>query len=185
MHSTRTVLLSGGVDSTTLLALCAQQDPDGIGALFVNYGQAARAQEREAAHAAAASYGAELRETRVDIDPVSIGEIQGRNALLVHVALATVGPESGTVFLGIHAGTGYRDCSPAFVQAMQISLDVHRAGALQLAAPFVEWTKADVYAYARDLDIPFEMTYSCETGTVPPCGRCRSCQDREAFDAAG
>ena len=184
MRKTRTVLLSGGVDSTTLLALCAQQNPAGIGALFVDYGQAASTHEREAAGAASAFYDVELREVRVDIGPVCDGEIQGRNALLVHLALASVGPHAGTIFLGIHAGTAYRDCSPAFVQTMQLSLDAHRNGALQLAAPFVEWSKAEVYAFARDLKVPFEITYSCEAGTEPPCRRCRSCKDRRALDAA-
>jgi 7-cyano-7-deazaguanine synthase len=184
MASTRTVLLSGGVDSTTLLALCAQQDPQGIDALFVDYGQAAADPERAAARAAATTYRATLRELSADIGPVGDGEIQGRNALLVHLALATAGSQPGSILLGIHAGTGYRDCSPAFVQAMQISLDAHRDGALQLTTPFVEWSKAEVYAYARDLGVAFEATYSCESGTVPPCGRCPSCRDRKALDAA-
>jgi 7-cyano-7-deazaguanine synthase len=184
LRNARTVLLSGGVDSTTLLALCAQQDPEGIGAIFVDYGQPASAHEREAARAASAVYDVDLCEVQVEIGPVSDGEVQGRNALLVHLALASAGPHAGTIFLGIHAGTTYRDCSPAFVQSMQISLDAHRDGALQLAAPFVEWSKAEVYALAGNLKVPFEITYSCESGTVPPCGRCRSCLDRKALDAA-
>ncbi len=184
MRTTRTVLLSGGVDSTTLLALCAGQDSDDIRALFIDYGQAAAAQERAAARAAAKAYGAALREASVHIGPIPSGEISGRNALLVHVALSMVGTEPGSLLLGIHAGTGYRDCTPAFVQAMQISLDAHRDGALQLAAPFVEWSKAEVYAYAQSLGVAFETTYSCEAGSVPPCGRCASCRDREALDAA-
>lgn len=180
----RTVLLSGGVDSATLLGLCVEQNPVGIDALFVDYGQAAATAEREAAATVASVYGAALREARVDIGPIVSGEIPGRNALLVHLALAKASKAPGTIFVGIHAGTGYRDCTPAFVQAMQISLDAHRDGALQLAAPFVEWSKADVYAYARTVGVPFDKTYSCEVGTVPPCGRCPSCRDREALDAA-
>jgi 7-cyano-7-deazaguanine synthase len=120
---------------------------------------------------------------RADIGTIPVGEIPGRNALLVHLALATAGRDPAVLMLGIHAGTPYRDCTPAFVDAMQASLDFHRDGTLQLAAPFVTWSKSEVYAYARDAAVPLALTYSCEAGTVPPCGACRSCRDRELLDA--
>ena len=85
--------------------------------------------------------------------------------------------------LGIHAGSLYRDCTPAFVTAMQASLDVHTSGTLQLAAPFLTWSKREVYDYAQDIPIPLELTFSCDTGTEPPCGACPSCHDRELLHA--
>jgi 7-cyano-7-deazaguanine synthase len=178
----RTVLLSGGVDSACLLALCTQEGQH-ADALFVEYGQRAAEKERAAATAVAEAFGAGLRHARVSIGPIVEGEIPGRNALLVHIALATAGPAPASIMLGIHAGTPYRDCTPAFVEAMQVSLDAHRDGTLQLAAPFVTWSKAEVYAYARVMAVPLELTYSCEAGTAPPCGTCPSCRDRELLDA--
>ncbi len=179
----RTVLLSGGVDSACLLALCAQQPEHHVDALFVDYGQAAAAAEHDAATAIARAYGADLRHARVSIGRIPTGEIPGRNALLVYLAMATTGPTPATIMIGIHADTGYRDCSPMFVEAMQVSLDAHREGTLQLAAPFVTWSKIEVYAYAHTMSIPLELTYSCEAGSTPPCGACPSCRDREALDA--
>lgn len=177
-----TVLLSGGVDSACLLALCAEQEQNDVEALFVDYGQSAVQPEQNAAIALADAFGAALRHAQVDIGPVAQGEIPGRNALLVHVALAMASPAPATIMLGIHAGTPYVDCSPAFVEAMQTSLDVHRGGMLQLAAPFVTWSKAEVYAYARSMPVPLELTYSCEVGKMPPCGTCLSCRDRELLN---
>ena len=179
----RLVLLSGGVDSACLLALCTEQSW-GASAVFVDYGQAGAQPEAKAAAAIAAAFGVVLRQARVDIGPIPEGEIPGRNALLVHLALALAGPEPTTMMLGIHAGTPYRDCSPAFVDAMQVSLDFHRDGALQLATPFLTWTKPQIYAYARAACVPLELTYSCEAGALPPCGSCPSCRDRELLDAS-
>jgi 7-cyano-7-deazaguanine synthase len=177
----RTVLLSGGTDSSALLGLCAEHEGH-LDALFVDYGQPAAEPERNAAISIAESLGVALREVHADIGPVGSGEIPGRNALLVHLALATTTSTPATIFIGIHAGTSYRDCSPEFVQAMQISLDAHHGGAVQLSAPFISWSKANVYAYAKSLTIPLERTYSCEIGTSPPCGQCPSCQDQELLD---
>src|ERR1700730_961508 len=179
----QTVLLSGGVDSACLLALCSEREQHDAHALFVDYGQAAAQPERRAATAVAGIFDAELRHASLDIGPIVEGEIPGRNAMLVHLALAMAGPAPATIMLGIHAGTPYVDCSPAFVQAMQRSLDVHRAGTLRLVAPFLAWSKSEVYAYARAMSVPLELAYSCEAGQLPPCGACPSCRDRELLDA--
>jgi len=176
------ILLSGGVDSTSLLALSAEEEGTSE-ALFVDYGHPAAASERAAASAVAEAYGVDLKTACVDIGTVRAGEVPGRNALFIHLALAMAGPRSTTLFLGVHAGTPYRDCSPAFVDAMQTSLDCHRNGSVQLVTPFLTWSKADVYAYSRAASVPLELTYSCEIGSRPPCGACPSCRDRKMLDA--
>jgi len=178
----RTVLLSGGIDSTCLLALCAEQQKGEVDALFVDYGQPVAHSESTAAAAVAQAFGAELRRARLAIGPVGQGEIPARNALLLHVALATAPSRPATVMIGIHAGTPYLDCTPGFLHAMRVSFDFHRAGTLQLAAPFLTWSKTDVYAYARAMSIPFELTHSCEAATEP-CGACPSCVDRKLLNA--
>lgn len=178
-----TVLLSGGVDSASLLALVGEQADSEARALFVDYGQRALEPERAAATALAESFSIELSHARLDIGPVKCGEIKGRNALLVHTALAMSPRTPATIMIGIHAGSLYHDCTPAFVDAMQASLDVHSAGTLQLAAPFLHWSKREVYDYALAAPVPLELTYSCETGSRPPCGDCPSCHDRELLDA--
>lgn len=178
----RTVLLSGGVDSTCLLALCAEQQIGDFEALFIDYGQPVAHSESIAAAAVAHAFGARFRRASLAIGPIGPGEIPARNALLLHVALATASPGPATVMIGIHAGTPYLDCTPAFLDAMRVSFDVHRAGTLQLVAPFLTWSKTDLYAYARAMSIPFELTHSCEVA-AEPCGVCPSCLDRELLNA--
>ena len=105
------------------------------------------------------------------------GEIRGRNAYLLHTALMEFPTSSGVVALGIHAGTGYVDCSPGFMDVMQRSYDFHTGGKVTVAAPFLNWTKQQVYALAAELNVPLAQTYSCESACLP-CGECRSCLDR-------
>jgi len=173
------VLFSGGIDSATLAAqlLARGRRPE---LLFVDYGQRPGAAERDSARALAAQWNSNLTEVGVAGYLPGKGEILGRNALLVHLALAHR-PHAESLHLGIHAGTGYRDCSPAFVELMQRSLDFHTGGETQLSTPFIGMTKADVATLARILHVPIGMTHSCEVG-AELCGRCRSCRDREVLD---
>ena len=104
--------------------------------------------------------------------------IPGRNAFLLSAALLER-PESATaIALGIHSGTDYADCSPEFVKSMQAVYDLYCDGQVVIACPFIDWTKAEVLSYAESMGVPLALTYSCENGSNPPCGRCRSCQDR-------
>jgi 7-cyano-7-deazaguanine synthase len=96
---------------------------------------------------------------------------------------AATRPAASAIALGIHDGSGYRDCTPAFVELMQRVLDFHSDGQCQLLAPFLTWSKHDVAALAVKLRVPVALTHSCETADVP-CGTCRSCRDREVASAA-
>lgn len=177
--STEVVLFSGGIDSATLAGqlLTRGQRPE---FLFVDYGQRAGHAERESSRALAAEWGVDLTELTVAGYSPGDGEIPGRNALLVHLALAHR-PHATRIHLGIHAGTGYADCSLEFVELMQRSLDFHSRGETRLSAPFIDLSKADVATLARAAGVPLGLTHSCEV-RAEPCGRCRSCQDREALD---
>jgi len=175
-------LLSGGVDSaaaaSSFTASGAKQ------AVFIDYGQPAAAHEAESARALADYLGLPLAEVGlVGLQP-GPGEIPGRNALFVHVAMALAAGRPGMIVLGIHAGTGYRDCSPAFVRTMQDSLDFHSDGALRLHAPFLDLNKKQVFDLAVTQGIPLHLTRSCEAATRSPCGRCRSCRDMELLGAS-
>ena len=170
------ILASGGVDSSTLLWLLAEQ---GLApaALFVNYGQAAADAESSAVARVCSAMGAPLRCVRYSGTTFGSGEIRGRNAYLLHTALIEFPASSGVVALGIHAGTGYADCSPEFLDVMQRSYDFHTGGEITIVAPFLNWTKQQVYALAGQLNVPLGQTYSCESASRP-CGECRSCLDR-------
>lgn len=173
------VLVSGGVDSGCLLAerAAAGSAPD---ALFVDYGQPPVKAERAASRYLARALGAPWSEVHVGGLEVSDGEIAGRNALLAHLALTWIGHcDAALIFLGIHAGTPYRDCSPYFVEETQRSLDFQSGGGARLVAPFLDWPKQLIVDRARELGLPLERTHSCER-KVNPCGECASCIDRRA-----
>jgi 7-cyano-7-deazaguanine synthase len=179
---TSIVLCSGGVDSAAIAVDLVSRGED-VELCFVDYSQPAAVAERRSVgliseHLKRASAVVKL----AGLDTPSVGEIAARNLMLIAIA-AALRPSAQMVFIGLHAGTGYRDCSPAFVDLMQQVLDFHADGKCRLVAPFVRWSKADVVEFARELNLPFAITHSCEASAVP-CGQCRSCLDREALLAS-
>jgi 7-cyano-7-deazaguanine synthase len=176
------VLLSGGIDSATALALAVKTKRP-LSALFVDYGQASATSERAASAAVALHYRIPHRAMRIADLSFGTGEIRGRNAFLLHVAMLASSNKSGALILAIHSATTYRDCTMEFVDLMQQSLDFHTGGELVVAAPFVAMNKGEIYQVAKRLEVPLQLTYSCEAGNSP-CGACLSCIDREALVAS-
>ena len=173
------ILASGGVDSSTLLWLSVEQGLKPT-ALFVDFGQPAAAAESEAVAEICGGLRVPWRVIRYNGANFDAGEIRGRNAFLLHLALLEFPSNSGVVALGIHAGTGYTDCSPEFMEVMQRSYELHSKGAIVATAPFLHWTKQDVYQLASRLNVPLALTHSCEADSYP-CQQCRSCLDRRSL----
>lgn len=150
--------------------------------LFVDHGQAAAEREAKAVSAMTDRLGITVRKVSLsDSHSSGPGELLGRNAFLIFTALFLSGGRSGLLGLGLHAGTPYYDCSQAFVVAIGQLVAEHTDGQVSLVAPFVTWTKKEVYDYFVSTSLPIEATYSCEAGTEPTCGMCASCRDREAL----
>lgn len=177
------VLLSGGIDSTACLKFYLDLSYE-VECIFCDYGQPASAPELQAAKIISGIYGVPLHIiTTTSLSIPSSGEICGRNALLVLQALCFMGFGTYKIILGIHAGSNYADCSSNFVVSMNRILDYYANGTVCLEAPFSDWNKHDIIAYCKEKGIPYDITYSCEKGTIPPCGKCLSCLDRKGdFD---
>jgi 7-cyano-7-deazaguanine synthase len=176
-----TVLMSGGIDSAACAAFLAAQGME-ASALFVDHGQAAAAHERTAVNSLAATLGIEVQHLAfIGAPPFGSGELVGRNAFLIFAALFATRAQSSFIALGLHAGTPYYDCSPAFVETINRAVAEHTDSTVQVVAPFIEWTKRDVYDYFVKTGLPVSQTYSCEKGMHPTCGVCASCQDRKAL----
>jgi 7-cyano-7-deazaguanine synthase len=109
------------------------------------------------------------------------GEIRGRNAFFVMAALMACELQSGVIALGIHAGTRYYDCTPAFLESIDRLTAEYTDGRVRTIAPFISWSKGDIFDYYVRAGLPTQLTYSCEAGTEPPCGKCASCRDRKAL----
>ena len=89
-----------------------------------------------------------------------------------------------SIKIGIHAGTGYPDCSKPFITPIQEVVNAYANGIVEILAPFIDWQKSDIYSYSKSNNVPIHLTYSCECGGPPPCGKCLSCKDRELLDAS-
>lgn len=178
----RAVLLSGGIDSAVCLTMLRSAAADPMLGVFIDYGQAAAVHELEAARAIAYRAGTRLHVlTLVGATRKIGGRIEGRNAFLLCAALMELGTTVSLIGIGIHAGTQYEDCSPVFVAKMQQVFDLYTGGAVQIATPLINWTKAQVWEAGKTLGVQLDSTYSCEVGAIPPCGSCSSCRDRETL----
>ncbi len=94
------------------------------------------------------------------------------------------------LFYGAHhddwAGNAYPDCSKEFVDAMNRAIVEGTGGELCVEAPFVMWSKADIVKKGLELNVPYELTWSCYEGGEMPCGVCGTCIDRiRAFELNG
>lgn len=173
------MLLSGGVDSALVASLLTDSG-QAVSALFVDYGQPAAVAEQTASRAVAEHFGLPWRSVAViGLTVAAPGEIPGRNDLLI--AAGTAAFPGFDVAVGVHAGTGYADCSFDHRNAWQALLDCQHGGAVRVLAPLIDLTKARVFALAADNGVPFGLTHSCEAGN-DVCGRCLSCLDRKMLD---
>lgn len=180
---TSIVLLSGGIDSAACVRYYVDLNFE-VNSLFIDYGQNARDNERQSAVRIAAHYN-------IKLDQVSLsstkhfgpGEIRGRNAFLILVALLYYPQYKGIISLGIHSGTPYYDCSPPFIRDVTPIVEAYTDGQVRIDTPFINWDKGMIYTYCKEKNVPTRLTYSCELGTNPPCGKCLSCKDREVLNA--
>ena len=209
------VLLSGGLDSATVLAIAVAESWR-CHALSVDYGQRHRA-ELDAAARVAASLGAvEHRVARVDLaafggsaltDPaiavptspspgIPVTYVPARNTIFLALALAhaeVVGADA--IFTGANAVdySGYPDCRPEFLEAFGrlANLATRRAveGApIAIEAPIVHLGKAAIVRTGHELGVDFSLTVSCYNADAQgrACRRCDACRFRlQGFTEAG
>lgn len=178
---TATVLMSGGIDSTACADFLTKRG-NRVQGVLIDYGQAAAKLERRAAETLAERMQIPLTVYKLS-GGVSFGagELVGRNAFLIFAGLFLSGQKSGLLAIGVHAGTPYYDCSPAFMESMSRLVAEHTDGQTKLVAPFLNWNKAEIFQYFNSSNLAVEYTYSCEAGTDPPCGVCASCRDRRVL----
>ena len=177
------VLMSGGIDSSAAVGACfkGQTAPEGV---FVDYGQPAARSEWSAARQVARHYGIEVCRVSLGFPLAShAGEFFGRNALLILTAAGMTETRPLSIVSGIHALSEYYDTSPLFLRQMQHLLNGYFGGSVTLNTPFLADTKAEVVQFAKDHEVPLELTYSCEIQDAPACGTCPSCRDRIDTDA--
>jgi 7-cyano-7-deazaguanine synthase len=209
------VLLSGGLDSATLLAIARAEGRECY-ALSFDYGQRHRVELEAAARVATALGAREHRTMRIDFAGIG-GSALTDPAIAVPEEAApgipvTYVPARNTVFLAlalgwaevlgareIHVGvnavdySGYPDCRPEFIAAFERLAKLAtkagvEGGSLVIRAPLIELSKAEIIARGGALGVDYALTVSCyqPDGAGRACGRCDSCRLRRAgFAAAG
>ena len=208
------VLLSGGLDSATTLAL-ARASGHECHCLTLDYGQRHRAELAAAARVARALGAAEHRIVPLDLtafggsaltDPsiavpeaptegIPVTYVPARNTILLALALAwaeVLGAQD--IWFGANAVdySGYPDCRPEFMRAFEALANLATKAAVEgrrltLHTPIIELSKADIIRRGADLGVDYALTVSCYQASAEglACGRCDSCRlRREGFAAA-
>jgi len=205
------VVLSGGMDSATLLYDLAQQRA-AVRALSVDYGQR-HVRELGCAQLLCSLLGVEHR--LVDLaglrpllagssqtdDTVAVPEghyaeesmkltiVPNRNMILLALAGAwAISTKSDAIAYAAHAGDHavYPDCREKFVSALAQALHLADWHSVAIVRPYISLTKADIVRRGITLGVPYQHTWSCYKGGAVHCGKCGTCTERrEAFELAG
>jgi len=209
------VLLSGGLDSATVLALASEKFD--CHALSFDYAQRSLS-EINAAQYLAETFGASFQliyidqgvmagsaltddsiavpEDTVDEVDIPVTYVPARNTLFLSHALAVAEVMSSQdIFIGVNAVdySGYPDCRPAFIKAYEDMANLAtRAGVegkqLRIHTPLIDKSKAEIIRMGNVLGVDYGLTVSCYQANAEgeACGHCDSCQlRRKGFDEVG
>jgi 7-cyano-7-deazaguanine synthase len=209
------VLLSGGLDSATVLAIARDQGYRCY-ALSLDYGQRHRA-ELAAARRVAESLrvvehkvipldltsigGSALTDSAIDVpdkpgDGIPVTYVPARNTIFLALALGWAEVLGAwDLFIGVNAVdySGYPDCRPEYIQAFQRLCQLAtragvEGGCFRVHAPLIELSKADIIRFGNRLGVDYGLTVSCYSADEAgrACGKCDACRLRaRGFAEAG
>ena len=208
------VLLSGGLDSATVLAIARAQGY-ACHALSFDYGQRHGAELRAAERVAAALGATECKRIHIGLDAIGgsaltdaaiavpdqpqegvipVTYVPARNTVFLAFALGWAEVLGATdIFIGVNAVdySGYPDCRPAFIEAFQTLANLAtKAGVegarFQIHTPLIALTKADIIRRGVELGVDYAMTVSCYSADAAgrACRVCDACRLRAAGFAA-
>jgi len=215
MNKLAVVLLSGGLDSTTVAAIARAQGWR-ILALTIDYNQRHRIELEHAARVAEAlgaerhivlpldltGFGgsaltADINVPKGGVEPgIPVTYVPARNTIFLSVALGWAEAAGARdLFIGVNAldFSGYPDCRPEFIAAFEAMANTAtKAGVegegFKVHTPLMTLDKAGIIAAAQALNAPLHLTWSCYNPTPvgTPCGLCDSCRLRaKGFAEAG
>ena len=215
MSKKAVVLVSGGLDSTTVLAIARSQGYECY-TLSFDYGQRTHSELAAAEHCSKQLGAAEHKVVALDLrtiggsaltdDAIDVPEektegipvtyVPARNTVFLSIALGwaeVLG--ANDIFLGVNAVdySGYPDCRPEFVAAFERLANLAtKAGVegqqLKVHAPLMKLRKDEIVRLGAELGVDYAETVSCYQATLAgeACGKCDSCRlRREGFEAAG
>ncbi len=209
------ILLSGGLDSATVLAIAHSQGFECY-CLSLDYHQRHIAELKAAKHVAKSLGavvhrtakldlsmfgGSALTDNKIDVpesptEGIPVTYVPARNTIMLSLALAWAEVlESQDIFIGVNAldYSGYPDCRGEYVQAFQRMANLATKSAVEgktisVHTPLIAMTKAEIIKQGHALGLDYVMTVSCYQADHAgrACGLCDSCRfRREGFAAAG
>ncbi|MDE6578625.1 MAG: 7-cyano-7-deazaguanine synthase QueC [Muribaculaceae bacterium] len=209
MKKDSVIILSGGMDSVTLLHYC--QDRIAVAVSF-DYGSNHNAREIECAAWQCSELGIEhivipldfmskyfkssllegadsIPEGHYADDNMKSTVVPFRNGIMLSIACGLAESRGlAHVMMANHGGdhTIYPDCRPEFVDAMSEAMRCGTYDGITIEAAFTNITKGDIASLGKKLGIDYSHTYSCYKGRDKHCGKCGTCVERrEAMAAAG
>jgi 7-cyano-7-deazaguanine synthase len=209
------VLLSGGMDSATVLAL-ASQAGEACYALSFDYGQKHNS-ELSAARAIATQLkakehriinidmaqlgGSALTDAAIDVpeaggEGIPVTYVPARNTVFLSLGLAWAEVlEADAIYVGVNAVdySGYPDCRPEYIAAFQAMANLAtkrttEGRGVEIRTPLIAMSKADIVRTGQELGVDFAQTVSCYSAdkSGAACGHCDACElRRQGFAAAG
>lgn len=209
------VLLSGGLDSATALAMALDQGYDCF-ALSFDYGQRHEAELKSAAEIADnyklkehkiiqiglnAIGGSALTDQKIAVpdhpeDGIPVTYVPARNTVFLAFALGYAEVlHAQNIFIGVNAVdySGYPDCRPQFIESFQAMANLATKAAIEgqtikIHTPLIRMSKAEIIRIGYDLGVDYSITVSCYAADPAgkACNHCESCRlRREGFLAAG
>ncbi|MGC8562252.1 MAG: 7-cyano-7-deazaguanine synthase QueC [Thermoplasmata archaeon] len=208
-------LLSGGLDSSTLLSYVVSKGYE-VFALSFDYGQRHTKELDSARKIASyynvkhrimkldlRAIGGSALTSDINVPDVPLEEIgkdipvtyvPARNTILLSIALGLAEvTDSSKIFIGANAldYSGYPDCRPEYFKSINKTFNLAtkktvEGGSIEVEAPLLRYSKADIVKLAYKLKTPLELTWSCYNGRDKACGVCDSCKLRlKGFMEAG
>lgn len=208
------ILVSGGLDSTTALAI-AQSEGYECYTLSFDYGQRHRVELEAAQRVSDKMHVAQHKVVQLDLksiggsaltdDDIAVPEdgpegipvtyVPARNTVFLSIALGWAEVlNAEAIFIGVNAVdySGYPDCRPEYIAAFQkLAMLATKVGVegkpLQIKTPLIDMTKAEIVQLGMRLGVDYSATVSCYQANVDgeACGRCDSCRlRRKGFEDA-
>ena len=199
------ILLSGGLDSTTALAIAKEQNYDCY-ALSFDYGQKQRSELESSISIAKKTNviehrimkislsdigGSALTDKAIDVpkhvesEEIPITYVPARNTIFLSFALAWAEVvNSQTIFIGVNAldYSGYPDCRPEFIEAFETMANLAtkqsvEGNRIQIKTPLINMTKAEIITKGLSLGVDYSATTSCYDANAlgEACGECDAC----------
>ena len=130
----------------------------------------------------------EVPEGHYEEENMKLTVVPNRNMIMLSIATAyAVSIDARTVFFGAHAGDHavYPDCRQDFIDKLTQVTQIANYVPVKIKAPYINLTKGQIAAIGKTLKVDYSLTHTCYKGQIIACGKCGACQERlEAFQFA-